>query len=58
MNFKKILRLVALALFIGLACIVPFPLNLFKKEDLKKPEIELVEKKHDIDENEDENYKF
>ena len=58
MNFKRILRLVALAIFIGLACIVPFPLNLFRKDDQKKAEIELVEKHQDMDENEDENYKF
>ena len=58
MKIKRILRLVAFALFVALACVVPFPINLFRKEDLKKAQIELVEKQQEIEENEDENYKL
>lgn len=36
MKVKKTLRLIVLMLFIAIACILPFPLSLKRKDDLPK----------------------
>ncbi|WP_323789422.1 hypothetical protein [Psychroserpens sp.] len=45
MKIKKALRLMALVFMIFLACIVPFPMKLTRKDNLPKDLIEYVELK-------------
>lgn len=53
MNIKRIMRLFALALMIGLACILPVPMTLYKKDDLPKNLIERVEQDEDKEDEEE-----
>ncbi len=53
MNIKRVLRLLALALMIGLACILPVPMTLYRKDELPKnliEKVELEEEKEDEEE--------
>lgn len=52
MKLKRILRLLALALFIGLACILPIPLSITRKDDTPKYFIEQIDQNEE-DGNED-----
>lgn len=52
-TFKKWLRLLALALIIALASVLPVPINFYRKDNLPKYTIEQVDKKEDDDESED-----
>jgi len=54
MKIKKTLRLMALVFMIFLACIVPFPLKLTRKDNLPKDLIEYVELKKENEEDDDE----
>jgi len=47
------MRLFALALMIGLACILPVPMTLYKKDDLPKNLIERVEQDEDKEDEEE-----
>lgn len=53
MNFKRIIRLLLLALMIGLACVLPVPLNVTRKDNLPKNLIEKVELEQEADEDEE-----
>ena len=53
MQLKRLLRLIALALMIGLACVMPVPMNLFRKDDLPKHTIEQVDLNEDDDDDQD-----
>ncbi|WP_397363509.1 hypothetical protein [Olleya sp. R77988] len=50
MKIKRALRLVALILFIIMACILPFPLNFKRKDNIPKNLIEQIDKKQEIKE--------
>ncbi|WP_332243881.1 hypothetical protein [Flavivirga spongiicola] len=52
-TLKKALRLFALILMIALASVLPVPITFYKKDNLPKYTIELVEKKDDDTESED-----
>lgn len=52
-TFKKWLRLLALALIIALASVLPVPINFYRKDNLPKYTIEQVDKKEDDNESED-----
>ena len=54
-TFKKGLRLIALALIIGLACVLPVPINFYRKDNLPKYTIEQIDTK---DDNEDDVKEF
>ncbi len=43
MKIKRILRLFALVLMIGLACVLPVPMTFYRKDELPKNLIEKVE---------------
>ena len=47
MQYKRLLRLIALAIMIGLACVLPVPLNWKNKDQLPKDLIEHVQKNDD-----------
>ena len=47
MNIKRILRLIALALLIALACVLPVPLNFYRKDNPPKFKIEQLDNKDD-----------
>lgn len=51
--FKKGLRLLALALIIALASVLPVPINFYRKDNLPKYTIEQIDKKKDDDESDD-----
>ena len=55
MKIKRILRQFILALMIALACILPVPITLFKKDALPKNLIEKVELEEET-ENDDEQF--
>jgi len=44
-SIKKVLRLLALALIIGLAIVVPVPITLYKKDNMPKFKTEQLDKK-------------
>lgn len=50
MKIKRTLRLLALILFIIMACVLPFPLNFKRKDNLPKNLIEQIDKKQEIEE--------
>ncbi|NMH87827.1 hypothetical protein [Flavivirga algicola] len=52
-TLKKALRLFALILMIALASVLPVPITFYKKDNLPKYTIELVEKKDDENDRED-----
>lgn len=52
MKYKKLLRMLLLALMIGLACMLPVPITFKNKDNLPKDLIEHVEIKEE-DEDED-----
>ncbi|WP_299890055.1 hypothetical protein [uncultured Lacinutrix sp.] len=54
MNIKKQLRLVALIVFIAIACAIPFPMTFKRKDNLPKHLIEQLDTKDDA---QDENLK-
>ncbi len=51
--FKKALRLLALALIIGLASVLPVPITFYKKDEKSQYIIEQIDKKEQDAENED-----
>ncbi len=53
MNFKRIMRLVALAILIALASFLPVPITFFRKDNLPKHPIEMVDTKEDDREKDD-----
>ncbi len=53
MNFKRIMRLVALAILIALASFLPVPITFFRKDNLPKHPIEMVDTKEDDTEKDD-----
>ncbi len=53
MKIKRIIRLFALALMIALACVLPVPMTLYKKDDLPKNLIERVEQDKDKEDEEE-----
>ncbi len=53
MKINKILRLLALAFMIGLACILPVPITFFRKDDLPKNLIEQIDTNYNEDESDD-----
>ena len=50
MNLKRLLRLVALFLFIAIACVLPFPMTFKRKDNLPKDLTEQIDKKKETDE--------
>ncbi|WGD35217.1 hypothetical protein [Olleya sp. YS] len=50
MNLKRGLRLVALVLFIAIACVLPFPMTFKRKDNLPKDLIEQIDKTTKTDE--------
>ncbi|AUP80397.1 hypothetical protein [Flavivirga eckloniae] len=52
-TLKKTLRLFALIFIIALASVLPVPMVFYKKDNLPKYTIELIEKKNDDTESED-----
>jgi len=54
MKTKRILRLIALAFFISLACVLPIPITYSRKDDVPKYLIEQIDTKENEDENEEE----
>jgi hypothetical protein len=52
-TFKRFLRLLALALMIALASVLPVPITFYKKDDLPKFLIEQLDHKEDEDGKED-----
>ncbi len=50
MSTKKLLRLLALLLFAIMATVVPFPINLHKRDDKPSFEIEQIDETEDSDE--------
>jgi len=53
MKIKRILRLIAFALMIGLACILPGPKTFSRKDDVPKYLIEQMDTKDDKEEDDD-----
>ncbi len=53
MKIKRLMRLLALALLIGLACILPLPMTFSRKDDMPKYLIEQIDKNENNNENED-----
>jgi hypothetical protein len=53
MKLKRVIRLIVLMLMISLACILPVPLPLYKKDDLPKNLIERVEKDEEKEDDEE-----
>ncbi|WP_353779804.1 hypothetical protein [Winogradskyella sp. 3972H.M.0a.05] len=53
MTIKKGLRLLALVLLIALACVMPFPITTYRKDNLPKHLIEQVEQKKEDEEEDD-----
>ena len=53
MKIKRILRLIALALLIGMACILPVPITFTKKDNLPKYLIEQIDTKENDDNEKD-----
>ena len=53
MSLKKGLRLAGLILLIALACIMPFPITTYRKDNLPKHRIEQVEQKEEDNEEND-----
>ena len=53
MNIKRILRVIALALLIALACVLPVPLNFYRKDNPPKFKIEQLDNKDDNSEKKD-----
>lgn len=52
-TFKKGLRLLALALIIALASVLPVPINFYRKDNLPKYTIEQIDTKEEDDESDD-----
>lgn len=52
-TLKKSLRLLALALIIALASILPVPINIYRKNNLPKYTIEQIDTKEDSDDDDD-----
>ena len=50
MKIKRILRLLALLLMIGLASVLPVPITFFNRDKLPKYLLEQIDKKEDEDE--------
>lgn len=55
MRIKKFLRFLMLLVFIVIACIIPFPIQFYKKDNLPSYEIEQIDKKEE-EENTEDNY--
>lgn len=53
MKIKRMLRLFALMLMIGLACILPVPMTLYRKDELPKNLIEKVELEEEKEDDEE-----
>lgn len=53
MTFKRFCRLLLLAIFIGLACILPIPITFKSKDNLPKHLTEQLDSKEDEDEIDD-----
>ncbi|WP_298236839.1 hypothetical protein [uncultured Algibacter sp.] len=53
MNIKRIVRLIALALMIALACILPVPITFYRKDNTPKFKIEQLDNKEDDSAEED-----
>lgn len=53
MKIKRFARLCALALFIALACILPFPITFYRKDDSPKFSIEQIDEKKEDEEKDD-----
>lgn len=52
-SIKKVLRLIALVLIIGLATVVPVPITFYKKDNLPKFKTEQLDKKKEDHHKED-----
>jgi hypothetical protein len=52
MKIKRTLRLIALALLIGMACILPVPITFTKKDNFPKHLIEQIDTKENDNEEE------
>lgn len=52
MNLKKGLRLIGIVLLIALACALPVPMIMYKKDNLPKHTVEQIDEKDD-EENDD-----
>lgn len=57
MRIKKFLRFLMLFIFIIMACIVPFPIKFYKKDNLPSFKIEQIDKKEE-DEDTEEDYQI
>jgi len=55
MRLKRFIRFLMLLVFIIIACILPFPIKFYKKDNLPSFKIEQVDKKED-EENSEEDY--
>lgn len=53
MKIKRMLRLLALALMIGLACVLPVPMTVYRKDELPKNLIEKVELEEEKEDDEE-----
>lgn len=53
MKIKRVLRLLALGFMIALACVLPVPLHLTKKDNLPKNIIERVEQAEEQEDDEE-----
>ena len=53
MKIKRVLRLFALVLMIGLACVLPVPMTLYRKDSLPKNLIERVELEEEKEDDEE-----
>ncbi len=52
MKLKRILRLLVLALFIGLACILPIPMTFARKDDTPKYFVEQIDQNEEEEDHE------
>lgn len=56
MSLRRGLRLAALILLIAMACVLPFPITTYRKDNLPKHLIEQVERNDEDEENDEEKY--
>ena len=56
MKIKKVLRIFALALMIGLACVLPVPITFYRKDELPKNLIEKVELEEEKEDDEEQDF--
>ena len=58
MQFKKVMRMILLVLFIAMAAILPVPITIYQKDKQPKFRVEQLNRKEDEEQQEENEFKF